>query len=42
MVFHRENAIVGLVLIAIGIFLGGLIGTALIIVGAVTVVTSFL
>lgn len=42
MVFHRKNAVIGLVLIAIGIYLGGLIGTVLIIVGAVTVVTSFL
>lgn len=42
MVFHRKNVVIGLVLIAIGIYLGGLIGTVLIIVGAVIVVTSFL
>lgn len=32
MVFHRKNVVIGLVLIAIGIYFGGLIGTALIIV----------
>ncbi len=39
---RRENLIVGIVLIIIGAFIGGLIGTALVIIGIVAAITSLI
>lgn len=39
---RRENLIVGIVLIIIGAFIGGLIGTALVIIGIMAAITSLI
>ncbi|MGF7118463.1 hypothetical protein [Methanobacterium oryzae] len=39
---RRENLVIGIILIIIGAFIGGLIGTALIIIGIVAAITSLI
>ena len=39
---RRENLIIGIILIIIGAFIGGLIGTTLIIIGIVAAITSLI
>ncbi len=39
---RRENLIIGIILIIIGAFIGGLIGTALVIIGIVAAITSLI
>lgn len=39
---RRENMVVGIILIAIGMFIGGWIGIALIVVGIIVAATAFL